>query len=47
VVEQPIRNRQVVGSTPTLGSSIFFSLASALHDAIPICLPRLLDHDLS
>src|ERR1700747_1979151 len=23
VVEQPIRNRQVVGSTPTLGSSIF------------------------
>jgi hypothetical protein len=22
VVEQPIRNRQVVGSTPTLGSSI-------------------------
>ena len=46
MVEQPIRNRQVVGSTPTLGSSIFFSLASALHDAIPVCLPRLLDHDL-
>jgi hypothetical protein len=46
VVEQPIRNRQVVGSTPTLGSSIFFSLAPASHDAIPVCLPRLLDHDL-
>jgi hypothetical protein len=25
VVEQPIRNRQVVGSTPTLGSSFFIS----------------------
>ena len=23
VVEQPIRNRQVVGSTPTLGSTVF------------------------
>jgi hypothetical protein len=23
VVEQPIRNRQVVGSTPTLGSILF------------------------
>jgi hypothetical protein len=23
VVEQPIRNRQVVGSTPTLGSNLF------------------------
>ena len=46
MVEQPIRNRQVVGSTPTLGSSIFFSLASALYDAILVCLPRLLDHDL-
>jgi hypothetical protein len=25
VVEQPIRNRQVVGSTPTLGSNFFLA----------------------
>ncbi len=34
VVEQPIRNRQVVGSTPTLGSSIFlklFTLRGSVH----------------
>ena len=25
MVEQPIRNRQVVGSTPTLGSNLFLA----------------------
>jgi hypothetical protein len=31
VVEQPIRNRQVVGSTPTLGSIFFSNLRDFLH----------------
>ena len=34
MVEQPIRNRQVVGSTPTLGSNIFlilFTLVTSVH----------------
>ncbi len=49
MVEQPIRNRQVVGSTPTLGSNIshlilFGSLSKLVHWLWKIIADNFEDH---